>query len=113
MGVLLAIAGAGIALAPRVGAVLGAWCLMASVAALAAWLAARAGRHATPHTVGRLVEAAARTRAGSIVGLLAPRATAGGSPDLGRLPAPRAPAPGERAAPPRPPPPRPAPPPPP
>jgi len=99
MGVLLAIAGAGIALAPRVGAVLGAWCLMASVAALAAWLAARAGRHATPHTVGRLVEAAARTRAGSIVGLLAPRATAGASADLVGLADRRAAAVVERAAP--------------
>jgi hypothetical protein len=98
-GVVLAIARAGIALAPRLGAVLAAWLLMASVAALAAWLAARAGRHATPQTVGRLVEAAARTRAGSVVGLLAPPATAGASADLVGLADRRAAAVVERAAP--------------
>jgi len=82
VGVALAIAGAGIALAPRVGAVLAAWLLMAGVAALAGWLATRAGRHVAPHSVGRLVEAATRTRAGSVVGLLDPPATAGASTEL-------------------------------
>jgi hypothetical protein len=98
-GAALAIAGAGIALAPRVGAVLGAWLLIASVGALVAWLAARAGRHATPHAVGRLVEAATRTRAGSIVGLLAPPATVGASAELVRLADRHAAAVVERAAP--------------
>jgi hypothetical protein len=98
-GVALAIAGAGIALAPRVGAVLAAWLSIVSVAPLAAWLAARAGRHAAPHTVGRLVEAATRTRAGSVVGLLAPPATAGASAELVGLADRRAAAVVERAAP--------------
>jgi hypothetical protein len=99
LGVALAIAGAGIALAPRVGAVLAAWLLIASVAAVAAWLAVRVGGHAAPHTVGRLVEAAGGTRAGSVVGLLAPPVTAGTSAELVGLADRRAAAVVERAAP--------------
>src|SRR3989442_1691412 len=44
--------------------------------------AGRAGSPAGPAAVGRLVETAAGTRAGSVVGVLAPAASAGASPEL-------------------------------
>jgi len=81
-GVVCAIAAAGLALAPRVAPVVAAWLLIAGVAAAAARLAQRAGRRAAPPVVGRLVEVAAGTRAGSVVALLAPMTTAGASVDL-------------------------------
>ncbi len=81
-GVAFAIAGAGLELAPRVAAVVGAWLSIAAVTAAAAWLARRAGRRAAPAVVGRLIEAAAGTRRGSVVGLLAPAAGAGASVEL-------------------------------
>jgi len=81
-GVACGIAAAGLALAPRVAAVLGAWLLIAVVAGATVWVARHAGRRAAPAAVGALVEAAAGTRAGSVVGLLAPPATAGASADL-------------------------------
>ncbi len=81
-GVAFAIAGAGLELAPRVAAVVGAWLSIAAVTAAAAWLARRAGRRAAPAVVGRLIEAAAGTRRGSVVGLLAPVAGAGASVEL-------------------------------
>src|SRR5207244_12967187 len=59
----------------------------------------RAGRRAAPAAVGRLVETAARSRAGSVVGLLAPAAVAGASPELLGLADARAAAVVERAAP--------------
>jgi len=78
-GVALGIAAAGLALAPHAAAVLGAWLLIAAVAGAALWLTQRVGRRgaATPAAVGRLVEAAAATRAGSVVGLLAPTGPGG------------------------------------
>ncbi|HYK82226.1 MAG TPA: hypothetical protein VEU55_03710 [Gemmatimonadales bacterium] len=93
------IAAAGLALAPRPGAVVGAWVLIAVVAGTAAWLAGRAGRRAAPPAVGRLVEAAAGSRAGSVVGLLTRVTTAGASADLLGLADRRASQVVERAAP--------------
>jgi len=86
-GVVLALAGAGLALAPRVAPVLLAWLLIVGVVGVALWVARRARRIVGPPVVGRLVEAAAGTRAGSVVGLLAPppAATTGASPELLRL----------------------------
>jgi len=86
-GVVLALAAAGLALAPRVAPVVGAWVLIAGVAGAAVWLAQWASRLVAPSVVGRLVETAtgAETRAGSVVGLLAPGRTAGASPELWRL----------------------------
>jgi hypothetical protein len=100
-GVAFAIAAAGLALAPRAGPVLGAWLAIAGVAGGAAWLARRAARRGstTPGAVGRLVEAAAGTRAGSVVGLLAATPPHGSSPELFGLADRRAAALVERAAP--------------
>src|SRR5213595_3229000 len=98
-GVALAIAAAGLALAPRVAAVVVAWLLIAGIAAAAVWLVRRAGRPAAPAAVGRLVETTAGTRAGSVVGLLAPAASAGASAELLGLADARAAAVVERAAP--------------
>ena len=85
-GVAFGSAAAGLALAPRVAAVLGAWLFIAAAAGVAAWLVRRARRRAAPPVVGRLVEAMTGIRAGSVVGLLAPPArTAGASADLLRL----------------------------
>jgi hypothetical protein len=81
-GVVLALAGAGLALAPGVAPVLIAWLLIAGVTATAVALARRAGRIVAPQLVGRLVETAAQARAGSVVGLLAPGTA---SPELLRL----------------------------
>ena len=101
-GVVLALAGAGLALAPRVAPVLIAWLLIAGVTATAVALARRAGRIVAPQLVGRLVETAARARAGSVVGLLAPSTAGrggGASPELLRLADERAVAVVDRAAP--------------
>ena len=98
-GVALAIAAAGLALAPRVTAVVVAWLLIAASAGAALWLARRAGNPATPAAVGRLVETAAGTRAGSVVGVLAPAASVGASPELLGLADARAAAVVQRAAP--------------
>src|SRR5437763_810991 len=98
-GVALAIAAAGLALAPRVAAVVVAWLLIAGIAAAAVGLVRRAGRPASPAAVGRHVETAAGTRAGSVVGLLAPAASAGASAELLGLADARAAAVVERAAP--------------
>ena len=98
-GVALAIAGAGLALAPRATAVVVAWLLIAATAGAAGWLARRVGRPAAPAALGRLVETAVGTRAGSVVGVLAPAASAGASADLLGLADARAAAVVERAAP--------------
>jgi hypothetical protein len=98
-GVAFAIAGAGLTLAPRVAAVVVAWLLIAGIAGAAVWLMRRAGRPAAPAAVGRLVETAAGTRAGSVVGVLAPAASAGASAELLGLADARAAAVVERAAP--------------
>lgn len=86
-GVVLGLAAAGLAFAPRVAAVVGAWVLIAGVAGAAVWLARFASSLVAPSVVGRLVETAAGeyARAGSVVGLLAPGRTAGASPELWRL----------------------------
>src|SRR3989442_2629224 len=57
------------------------------------------GSPAAPAAVGRLVETAAGTRAGSVVGVLAPAASAGASPELLGLADARAAAVVERATP--------------
>jgi hypothetical protein len=98
-GVAFATAAAGLALAPRVAAVVVAWLLIGGIAAGAGWLVRRAGRRAAPAVVGRLVETAAGTRAGSVVGVLAPAASAGASAELMGLADARAAAVVERAAP--------------
>ena len=77
-----AVAAAGLALAPRAAAVLAAWVLIAALVGVATWVAGRARRHAGPGVVGRLVERTAGARPGSVVGLLAPGATAGASAEL-------------------------------
>ena len=80
VGAALAVAAAGVQLAPAAIAVTLAWIVMVAVAAMALRLAARAARAVADGLVGRLVERYAGARAGSVVGLLAPRA--GGSADL-------------------------------
>jgi len=82
-GGVLAAASLGLALAPRLAGVMLGWvCIAASVAA-AVWAERRALREATAARVGRLIETSARTRAGSIVGVVSPAAAASGtSPDL-------------------------------
>ncbi|HEU5261744.1 MAG TPA: hypothetical protein VFU41_10025 [Gemmatimonadales bacterium] len=94
-----AIAAGGLRLAPHVAGVLGAWVAILGVVGLAAWLARRAGADAAPLEVGRLAETAARVRAGSVVGLLAPPPPAGVSADLLALADRRAAQAVERAAP--------------
>ncbi len=81
-GVAFAIAAAGLALAPRVAGVVGAWLSIAGVAVVSAWLARGAGRRAAPGAVGRLIERAAGSRHGTVVGLLAPAVGAGSSTEL-------------------------------
>jgi hypothetical protein len=90
LAVLLAAAGAvcaaaalGLALAPRLSGVALGWACVAASALAAVWAVRRVLREAAAAAVGRLVEASARTRAGSIVGVVSPAAAAGGtSPDL-------------------------------
>ena len=84
-GAALAIAGGGLALAPSVAPVVVAWLLIGAVTGLAARLALRAGRRATPPAVGRLVEAATRGRPGSVVGLVAATPPPGASAQLWTL----------------------------
>ncbi len=84
-GVAFAVAAAGLTLAPRIAPVVGAWLLIAGIAAAAVWLVRRAGRPAAPAAVGRLVETAAGTRAGSVVGVLASAPSAGASAELFEL----------------------------
>jgi len=98
-GAVGAVAAAGLALAPRAAAILAAWVLIAALAGVAMWVARRARRDAGPGVVGRLVERAAGARPGSVVGLLAPGATAGASAELLGLADRRAVAVVERAAP--------------
>jgi hypothetical protein len=96
-GVALAIAAAGLALAPRAAPVVAAWLAIAGVAGGVVWLGRRAGRGAASGAVGRLVETAAATREGSVVGLLGP--AAGASAELLTLADARAAAVVARAAP--------------
>src|SRR5438093_667317 len=79
-GAALAVAAAGLRLAPRATGVVLAWVLILAVTAGALLLATRAARAVADRVVGRLVERHAGARAGSVVGLLAP--AAGGSADL-------------------------------
>src|SRR5882672_9389680 len=81
-GAAFAAAALGLALAPRLPGVALAWvCIAASVVA-AAWAVRRARRESAAAAVGRLVERAAKTRAGSIVGVVSPAQVRGTSPDL-------------------------------
>ena len=82
-GAVFAAAALGVMLAPRLpGVALGWACVAASVLA-AAWAVRRGLRESAAAAVGRLVEASAQTRAGSIVGVVSPAVPAGGtSPDL-------------------------------
>ena len=84
-GVAFAVAAAGLTLAPRIAPVVGAWLLIAGIAAAAVWLVRRAGRPAAPAAVGRLVETAAGTRAGSVVRVLGSAPSAGASAELFEL----------------------------
>ena len=84
-GATLAIAGGGVALAPSVAAVVGAWLLIGGVIGAATGLVLRAGRRATAPAVARLVEVATGGRPGSIIGLVAPATPAGASADLWTL----------------------------
>jgi len=82
-GAALAAAALGLALAPRLSGVALGWVCVAASAAAAWWAVRRVLREAAPAPVGRLVETAAHTRAGSIVGVVTPIPAAGGtSPDL-------------------------------
>jgi len=81
-GAALAAAALGLALAPRLPGVALAWvCIAASIAA-AGWAVRRARREAAAAAVGRLVEAAAQTRAGSVVGVVSSAPISGTSLDL-------------------------------
>jgi hypothetical protein len=82
-GMAFAAAALGLALAPRLPGVALAWACIVASALAAAWAVRRARREAAAAAVGRLVEATARTRAGSVVGVVSPAALASGtSPDL-------------------------------
>jgi len=82
-GAALAAAALGLALAPRLSGVALGWLCVAASALAAAWAVRRELHEAAAAAVGRLVETSARTRAGSIVGVVAPPSPAGGtSPDL-------------------------------
>ncbi|HVH67626.1 MAG TPA: hypothetical protein VM716_07155 [Gemmatimonadales bacterium] len=75
-GAVLAIAGLGLALTPRVAAIVAAWVAISGVVVAALWLARRAGCGAAASVVARLVETASGTRDGAVAGLL-------GTPPLG------------------------------
>src|SRR5216117_851093 len=77
-GLGLAIAALGLRLAPNLAGVLAAWLAISAVLVVAVWVARRVRREAAPQTLGRLVESALGTRAGSVVGLLAPGPAVGG-----------------------------------
>ena len=81
-GLGLAVAALGLRLAPRVAGVVGAWLAIGAVLVVAVGLARRVRRDAAPQALGRLVETAVGTRAGSVVGLLAPTPPGGVSADL-------------------------------
>ncbi|HUL03214.1 MAG TPA: hypothetical protein VLV16_08310 [Gemmatimonadales bacterium] len=69
-GVALAVAAAGLWLAPHLAAIVAAWVALGAVAGVAIRASARAGRGTEPGAVARLVEAAAGARAGSVAGVL-------------------------------------------
>ncbi|HEV8264027.1 MAG TPA: hypothetical protein VGQ06_03685 [Gemmatimonadales bacterium] len=82
-GAVLAAAALGLALAPRLAGVTFAWALIAASAAGAAWAVRRSRREAAAAALGRLVERAAGTRAGSVVGVVSPTAGTGSQALLG------------------------------
>jgi len=91
LAVVLVAAGAGfgaaalgLVLAPRLAGVAFAWLLIAASAVAAAWAVRRARGEAGVPALGRLIESAAGTRAGSIVGVVGslPAARGGTSPAL-------------------------------
>ena len=71
-GIALAIAAAGLWLAPRAPVIAVAWLGIAAVGAFAVWAVRRAGRGVAPQVVGPLLEKMSNARAGSVVGTLAP-----------------------------------------
>ena len=77
LGVALAAAALGVALSPAVSGVTLAWVLIGASAAAATWAVMRTRRESSMPVVGRLVEHAARGRAGSIVGVVSPTAAHG------------------------------------
>jgi len=82
-GAVFAAASLGVALAPRLPGVALGWAGIAASALAATWAVRRALREAAAAPVGRLVESAAHTRAGSIVGVVSPAIPRSGtSPDL-------------------------------
>jgi len=83
-GAVFAAAALGLTLAPRLPGVALGWACVAASALAAVWAVRCALREAAAAAVGRLVEASARTRAGSIVGVVSPAAPAHGgtSPEL-------------------------------
>src|SRR5207247_505091 len=81
-GLGFAIAALGLRLAPHVAGVVGAWLAIAAVLVVAVGFARRVRLDAAPQALGRLVETTVGTRAGSVVGLLAPTPPGGVSADL-------------------------------
>lgn len=76
-GAALAAAALGLALAPAVPGIALAWALIVVSAAAATWAVLRTRREAAAPALGRLVEATAGGRAGSIVGVVSPTAGKG------------------------------------
>ncbi|MGH7567605.1 MAG: hypothetical protein ACREL9_01355, partial [Gemmatimonadales bacterium] len=82
-GAALVIAAGGIRLAPRVASVVLAWLALLGVAGLAVVALRRLARAGGAEALGRLVEAAAGSRQGSVVALVTPPVARGGaSPEL-------------------------------
>ncbi len=83
-GAVFAAAALGLTLAPRLPGVALAWACIVASALVAVGAVRRSLREAAAAAVGRLVEASAQTRAGSIVGVVSPAVPAAGgtSPDL-------------------------------
>ncbi len=81
-GTVLAIAAAGVWLAPRALLIVICWIAMLGVVAVSFWAARRARRGANAPALARLVEQAAEIRMGSVLGAMTPGAAAGTSPEL-------------------------------
>ncbi|HKW40154.1 MAG TPA: hypothetical protein VJN39_02790, partial [Gemmatimonadales bacterium] len=70
VGAVLALASIGVALTPRLAAIVAAWVAIAGVVITAAWLGRRASRGAAARVVASLVETASGTSEGAVTGLL-------------------------------------------
>src|SRR5437899_2567761 len=77
LGAALAAAALGLALSPAVSGVTLAWGLIVASAVAATWAVLRTRHEAAAPALGRLIESAARRRAGSIVGVVSPTAGKG------------------------------------